>query len=55
MEHNFTFDKGKILSQMGHNAKLHKDGVKREAAVRYYSEALNFRLARYGKHLLTAF
>ena len=55
LEHNFTFDKGKILSQMGHNAKLHKDGVKREAAVRYYSEALNFRLARYGKHLLTAF
>ena len=28
-----TFDKGKIRSQMGHNAKLHKDGVKREAAV----------------------
>ena len=55
LEHNFTFDKGKILSQMGHNAKLHKDGVKREAAVRYYSEALSFRLMHYGKHLLTAF
>ena len=50
-----TFDKARILGQIGHNAKLHKDGKRHQEALGKYLEALRFRQDHYGKHLLTAF
>ena len=54
-EHGAAFDKARILVQMGHNAKLHKDGKKHDVALANYKEALCFRQKHFGKHLLTAF
>ena len=56
-ERNSTFDKGRILVQMAHNAKLHcdKHDIKHKKARDYYSKALHFRQIHYGNHLLTAF
>lgn len=50
-----NFDKARILVQLGHNMKLHKDGIKRDEALSYYKEALCFRQGHYGQHVLTAF
>ncbi len=47
-----TFDKARILGQMGHNAK--ELGRPKEAR-KYHSEALKFRQDHYGDHVLTAF
>ena len=47
-----TFDKGRILIQLGNNAK---QGKKRKEALKYYKEAIDFRSKNYGKHFLTAF
>ena len=48
-----TFDQGRILVQMGHNAK--KEKIIREQALEYYREAICFRSKYYGRHFLTAF
>lgn len=48
-----TFDQGRILVQMGHNAK--RKIIIREQAIEYYREAICFRSQYYGKHFLTAF
>ena len=55
--HDASFDKAKILGQMGHNAKLHKEQstLRKEEALENYREALRFRQKHYGQHLLTAF
>ena len=54
--HDLSFDiKAKILGQMGHNAKLHKEHTRKEEALENYREALRFRQIHYGQHLLTAF
>ena len=54
-EHGAAFDKARILGQMGHNAKLHKDQTRHEVALANYLEALRFRQEHFGQHLLTAF
>ena len=48
-----TFDQGRILVQMGHNAK--KEKIIRERVLEYYREAICFRSKYYGRHFLTAF
>jgi len=53
--HDASFDKAKILGQMGHNAKRHKEHIRNEEALENYREALRFRQKHYGQHLLTAF
>ena len=47
-----TFDKARILGQMGHNAKALG---RPQEALKYHSEALKFRQDHYGDHVLTAF
>lgn len=47
-----TFDKARILGQMGHNAN---ELGRPQEALNYHSEALKFRQDHYGDHVLTAF
>ena len=47
-----TFDKARILGQMGHNAK---ELGRCQEALKNHSEALKFRQDHYGDHVLTAF
>ncbi|XP_068731769.1 uncharacterized protein [Montipora capricornis] len=47
-----TFDKGRILVQLGHNEKFLE---RHDEARKYYEEALSFRQEHYGQHLWTAF
>lgn len=47
-----TFDKARILGQMGHNAK---ELGRPQEALKNHSEALKFRQDHYGDHVLTAF
>lgn len=47
-----TFDKARILGQMGHNAK---ELERPQEALKNHSEALKFRQDHYGDHVLTAF
>ena len=47
-----TFDIGRIIAQMGHNAKY---GERRLEALQFYTNALRFRSTHYGRHFLTAF
>lgn len=47
-----TFDKGRMLVQMGHNAKTEK---RSKEALDHYREAICFRSKYYGTHFLTAF
>ncbi|XP_068731774.1 uncharacterized protein [Montipora capricornis] len=47
-----TFDKARILVQLGHNEKFLE---RHDEARKYYEEALRFRREHYGQHLLTAF
>ena len=49
-----TFDKARILGQIGHNEKLREEGIRHEEALGNYLEALRFRQDHYGKHLVTA-
>ena len=63
-EHASTFDLGRVLSQMGHNARLghQKTGKRkteandrrRKEALKYFQEALHFRQSHYGEHVVTA-
>ena len=50
-----TFDKARILVQLGHNEKFQNDEMRHEEARKCYEEALSFRQEHYGKHLWTAF
>ena len=56
-KHDSTFDKGRILGQMGHSARLDKNEneIRHEEALACYQEALDFRQIHYGEHLVTAF
>ena len=47
-----AFDVGRIIAQMGHNAKY---GERRQEALQFYTNALRFRSSHYGKHFLTTF
>ena len=47
-----TFDKARILGQMGHNAN---ELGRPQEALKNHSEALKFRQENYGDHVLTAF
>ena len=59
-----TFDLGSVLGQMGHNVRPGKDKKgkrqrranerRREEALSYFQEALRFRQAHYGQHVVTA-
>ena len=51
-----VFDKGRILGQLGHNAKRSKREKKKryQEALHYYEKALHFRQQNYGKHVVTA-
>ena len=52
VQHASTFDMGRVLCQMGHNARL---GEKRDQkAEAYFQRALHFRQSRFGVHVLTA-
>ena len=63
-EHASAFDLGKVLSQMGHNArrghqktgkrKKEANERRRKEALRYFQEALHFRQSHYGEHVVTA-
>ena len=47
-----AFDIGRIIAQMGHNAKY---GERRHEPLQFYTNALRFRSSHYGKHFLTTF
>ena len=47
-----AFDIGRIIAQMGHNAKY---GERRQEPLQFYTNALRFRSSHYGKHFLTTF
>jgi len=52
VQHASTFDIGRVLCQMGLNARL---GEKRDQkAQTYFQRALHFRQSRFGVHVLTA-
>ena len=56
VEHASTFGIGRVLSQMGHNARLGKrdnDNLPKEA-LNYFQRALNFHQCHYGEHVVTA-
>ena len=56
VEHASTFGKGRVLGQMGHNARLGKrdnDNLPKEA-LNYFQRALNFHQYHYGEHVVTA-
>ena len=46
------FDIGRIIAQMGHNAKY---GERCQEALQFYTNALRFCSSHYGKHFLTTF
>ena len=50
-----SFDKARILTQIGHNEKFREDEKSNEEACKCYEEALSFRLELYGEHFWTAF
>ena len=50
-----SFDKARILTQIGHNEKFKTDERSNEEARKCYEEALSFRLKHYGEHFWTAF
>ena len=56
VEHTPAFDKGRVLTQMGHNARLGKsdNDTRNDEALRYFQEALQFRQCHYGEHVVTA-
>ena len=45
-----SFDKARILTQIGHNEKFREDGESNEEACKCHEEALSFRLEHYGEH-----
>ena len=51
-----TFDIGRVLGQMGHNARLGKlhNNTRYEEALTYFQKALDFRQCHYGEHVVTA-
>ena len=51
-----TFDIGRVLGQMGHNARLGKlhNNARYEEALTYFQKALDFRQCHYGEHVVTA-
>ena len=51
-----TFDIGRVLGQMGHNARLGKlhNITRYEEALTYFQKALDFRQCHYGEHVVTA-
>ena len=56
VEYASTFGKGRVLGQMGHNARLGKrdnDNLPKEA-LNYFQRALNFHQCHYGEHVVTA-
>ena len=56
-EHASIFDRGRVLSQMGHIArpgKDKKDERRSKEALTYFQEALHFRRSHYGEHIVTA-
>ena len=63
-EHASIFDKGRVLSQMGHNARLGNNKTvkrkkeanerRRKEALEYFQRALHFRQSSYGEHVVTA-
>ena len=56
VEHPSTFGIGRVLGQMGHNARLGKrdnDNLPKEA-LNYFQRALNFHQCHYGEHVVTA-
>ena len=55
-EHASIFDKGRVLSQMGHNARLgnSKTVKRKKEALEYFQRALHFRQSSYGEHVVTA-
>ena len=63
-EHASIFDRGRVLSQMGHIARPGKDKKDKrqqetnerrsKEALTYFQEALHFRRSRYGEHVVTA-
>ncbi|XP_044180407.1 uncharacterized protein LOC114951463 isoform X2 [Acropora millepora] len=50
-----SFDKARILTQIGHNEKFKTDEKSNEEARKCYEEALSFRQKHYGEHFWTAF
>ena len=57
VEHASTFDIGRVLAQMGHNARLGKlenADTRYKKALTYFQKALRFRQFRYGEHVVTA-
>ena len=63
-EHASIFDRGRVLSQMGHIARPGKDKKEKrqqeanerrsKEALTYFQEALHFRRSHYGEHVVTA-
>ena len=56
VEHPSTFGIGRVLGQMGHNARLGKrdnDNLPKEA-LNYFQRALNFHQCHYGEHVVIA-
>ena len=56
VEHPSTFGIGRVLGQMGHNARLGKrdnDNLPKEA-LNYFQRAFNFHQCHYGEHVVTA-
>ena len=56
IDHASKFDKGRVLSQMGYNARHGKrdNDTRNKEALRYFQEALDFRRRHYGEHVVTA-
>ena len=56
IDHASKFDKGRVLSQMGYNARHGKrdNDIRNKEALRYFQEALDFRRRHYGEHVVTA-
>ncbi|XP_068731784.1 uncharacterized protein [Montipora capricornis] len=50
-----TFDKARILGQLGQNETLKNDERGLKKAGKYFEQALSFRQKHYGQHLWTAF
>ena len=50
-----TFDKARILGQLGQNEKFKNDERGLKKARKYFEQALSFRQKHYGQHLWTAF
>ena len=57
VEQASTFDIGRVLAQMGHNARLGKldnADTRYKKALTYFQKALRFRQLNYGEHVVTA-